>query len=170
MYRQMAANIGRVRSWRGWTTCLLLVAVITACGGDSGGDHNPGALYPDRANQYSEDQERPIGDAALLGGYTATVTEAGVDADGLMQVHVEITNRDGEPQRIDSTQWTLVNPRIQTLEASAATFPTTELAGGETIKATVTFAVDPGEAAEFYIQFKPEALDAARGIWQVIVP
>ncbi len=87
----------------------------------------------------------------------------------MVRVNVEITNRDQDAQRVDSTHWTLVNPRVQTLEATAATFPTTELAADGTVTATVSFAVDRGETGDYYIQYKPEALDAARGIWQLTV-
>jgi hypothetical protein len=85
-------------------------------------------------------------------------------------VDVEITNRDREPQRIDFTQWTLVNPAIQTLDATTADFPVTDLAGDATVTATVSFTVDPEQSGDYYIQYKPEILDAARGIWQMQVP
>jgi hypothetical protein len=150
----------------GWMMCVLLVALGAACGDDDNG--NPGELYPDRANQYREDQERHIGEPVMIGGYTTTV--AGVDADdGSIRVDIEITNRDENPQRIDSTQWTLVNPRGQTIEVTSADFPVTELPGGETVTAEVSFAVDPDETGDYYVQCKPETLDAARGIWQYSV-
>jgi hypothetical protein len=151
--------------------CVVLTALTAACGSAEGGaGQNPGVLYPDRANQYREDQERRIGEPVMIGGYTATVTEAGFDSESAsIRAEVEITNRDQEPQRVDATQWTLVNPRVQTLEAAGATFPTTELAGGATTAAVVWFAVDPREAGEYYIQYKPEGLDAAQGIWRVTV-
>ena len=152
-----------------WLAYVLLTALAAACGsGEGGAGQNPGVLYPDRANQYREDQERRIGEPAMIGGYTATVIEAGLDSESTsVRVELEITNRDQEPQRVDAMQWTLVNPRVQTLGAVTATFPTTELAGGATTTAVVWFAVDPRETGEYYIQYKPEALDAARGIWRV---
>ena len=141
---------------------VLLAGLLAACGDDGNG--NPGELYPDRANQYREDQERHIGEAVMIGGYTTTVT--GVEADeGSIRVDLEVVNRDEEPQRIDSTQWTLVNPRVQTIEASSADFRVTELPGGATVAAEVSFTIDPAETGDYYIQYKPEALDAARGIW-----
>jgi len=143
--------------------CVLLLALGAACGGDSNG--NAGALYPDRANQYREDQERHIGESVMIGGYTTTVTDVQL-VDGSIRVSIEITNRDEDTQRIDSTQWTLVNPRVQTIDATSADFPRTDLRGGETVTAEVSFAVDPDETGDYYIQYKPEALDAARGIWQ----
>ena len=146
--------------------CVLLVALGAACGGDGNG--NPGELYPYRANKYREDQERHIGESVMIGGYTTKVTEMQLD-DGSIRVSTEITNRDEEPQRIDSTQWTLVNPRGQTIEVTSADFPRTELPGGETVTAEVSFAVDPDETGDYYIQYKPETLDAARGIWQYTI-
>jgi len=143
--------------------CVLLVALGAACGSSNNG--NPGELYPGRANQYREDQERHIGESVMIGGYTTTVTDVQLD-DGWIRVSIEITNRDKAPQRIDSTQWTLVNPRVQTIEATRADFPRTELPGGKTVTAEVSFAVDPDETGVYYIQYKPEPLDAARGIWQ----
>jgi hypothetical protein len=149
---------------------VLLVAFAAGCGGDGGAAHNPGALYPDRANQYREDQERRIGEPVRVGGYTATVTEARVDDASSMLVSVEITNEDDEAQRVDATHWTLVNPRVQTIEATSASFPGTELDGGVTWVGEVTFSVDASETGHYYIQYKPEALDAARGIWRTEIP
>jgi hypothetical protein len=151
-------------------TCVLLVASAAACGGDGGGDHNPGALFPDRANQYREDQERDIGGSAMLGGYTATVTDAQlVEGERTIQVDVDITNRDKGSQRVDATHWTLVDPQGHTIEASGTTMPWGDLAGGATVTGSVMFTVDPEEAGDYYIQYKPETLDAARGIWQLTV-
>jgi hypothetical protein len=150
----------------GWMMCVLLVALGAACGDDGNG--NPGELYPDRANQYREDQERHIGEPVMIGGYMTTVTDVEVE-DGSIRVDIQITNRDEDPQRIDSTQWTLVNPRVQTIEVTSAEFPVTELPGGETVTAGLSFAVDPDETGDYYIQYKPEALDAARGIWHYAV-
>ena len=52
---------------------------------------------------------------------------------------------------------------------TSADFPRTELPGGETVTAEVSFAVDPDETGDYYIQYKPETLDAARGIWQYTI-
>lgn len=147
--------------------CVLLVALGAACGGGSS-NGNPGELYPDRANRYREDQERHIGESVMIGGYTTTVTDVRLD-DRSIRASVEITNRDEEPQRIDSTQWTLVNPRIQTIQATSAVFPRTELPGGKTVTAELSFAVDPAETGDYYIQYKPETLDAARGVWRYTI-
>lgn len=155
--------------WRrgGGTMCVLLVALGAACGSDGNG--NPGALFPGRANQYREDQERHIGESVMIGGYTTTVTDVQLDGRSI-RVSIEITNRDEDPQRIDATQWTLVNPRVQTIEVTRADFPLTELPGGKTVTAEVSFAIDPDETGRYYIQYKPETLDAARGIWQLRIP
>ena len=151
--------------WRrgGTIICVLLVAMAAACGG--GGDGTSGKLYPDRANQYREDQERRIGGSVRIGGYTTTVTDVQLDGD-TVRVSVRITNRDEAPQRIDATQWTLVNPRIQTLDATSADFPLTDRPGGETVTAEGAFTIDPTDTGDYYIQYKPEILAAARGIWR----
>ncbi len=114
---------GEVR-WRprAWRSAMVLVGVAlvvaAACGGggSDGADHNPGELFPDRANQYREDQERAIGDAARLSGYTTTVTGATYDGDGTVTVSVRIENRDDEPQPMYATDWQLVSPDVTTYD------------------------------------------------------
>ena len=114
----------------------VLVVLAAACGGGGGAQGNPGELFPDRPNQYREDQEREIGDTALLSGYTTTVTDASYDAGaGTVTVSVRIENRDDEP-----------------------------------VTGELTFVVDDLEPrGDYYIVYKPEDLDAARGIWQLTV-
>src|SRR5262245_60396571 len=95
----------------------------------------PGRVVPGPGEPVP-DQERHIGESVMIGGYTTTVTDVQLD-DGSIRVSIEITNRDEDPQRIDSTQWTLVNPRVQTIEATSADFTLTKLTGGETVTAKV---------------------------------
>ena len=80
--------------------CVLLMALGAACGGDGNG--NPGELYPDRANQYREDQERHIGEAVMIGGYTTKVTGVQLD-DGSIRVSIEISS-DSNPGPLPFTQ------------------------------------------------------------------
>lgn len=149
---------------------LVIALLLGACGSPGvDADHNPGELFPDRANQRREDQERRLGESAEIGGYTATVTATDVEPDGTVTITFDITNRDDESQRIDTTQWTLVNPRIQTLEVRAGDFPTHDLGAGSSVSAWVSFVIDPEETGVYYIQFKPEILDAAQGIWPLEV-
>ena len=95
-------------------------------------------------------------DAVASGGYGSGTYGTGVYG----------APRPGNAEILDATQWTLVNPRIQTLDATSADFPLTDLPGGETVTAEVSFTIDPTETGDYYIQYKPEILDAARGIWR----
>jgi hypothetical protein len=88
---------------------------------------------------------------------------------------VEVTNRDGEPQPASSRDWTLVDPDGTVHEAETSSLVgedggMLQVGPDETVDAQVTFVVDPGLTGDFYVQYKPEALDAARGIWRMQVP
>ncbi len=149
----------------------VLVAAACGGGGSDGADHNPGELFPDRANQYREDQERPIGEAARLSGYTTTVTGVTYDGDGTVTASVRIENRDDEPQSMYSTDWQLVSADGTTYEATSSTLPSTGEVADEPVTGDVVFEVDALEATgDFYVVYKPDGLDAARGIWQLQVP
>ncbi len=149
----------------------LVVAAACGGGGSDGADHNPGELFPDRANQYREDQERAIGDVARLSGYTTTVTGATYDGEGTVTVSVRIENRDDEPQSMYSTDWQLVSPDVTSYDPVSSTLPSTGEVGDVPVTGDVVFEVDALDATgDFYIVYKPDGLDAARGIWQLQVP
>ncbi|MCB1006162.1 MAG: hypothetical protein KDB35_18415 [Acidimicrobiales bacterium] len=153
----------------------LALVVLAACGGggssSGGGEPNPGERFPDRANQFREDQERSLGDAARLSGYTTTVESVAYDGDGTVTVSVRIDNRDAEPQPMFSTDWQLVSPDVTTYEPVSSTLPSTGEVGDEPVTGDVVFEVDALEATgDFYVVYKPDRLDAARGIWQLQVP
>lgn len=174
-------------------TAVALALVPLACGG--GNDHpsaqpNPGQLFPDRANQRAEDQERRLGESAMLAGYTTTVTEIEVTDDvpddlralGLdtgsvetVVVEVQVANRDDESQPTTGGDWTLVTPNGTVHEAESTTLAAPDggplaVGPGEQVQGEVTFVVDPGLTGDFYVVYKPAALDAAQGIWQLQVP
>lgn len=155
---------------------LLGAALLgaTACGGgDStgGGEPNPGELFADRANQYREDQERVLGEAARLSGYTTTVESVAYDGDGTVTVSVRVENRDDEPQPMFSTDWQLVSPDVTSYDPLSSTLPSTGQVDDEPVTGDVVFEVDALEATgDFYVVYKPDRLDAARGIWQFPVP
>ena len=146
---------------------------VAACGGGStdGGEPNPGELFPDRANQFREDQERALGEAARLSGYTTTVESVAYDGDGTVTVSVRIENRDDEPQPMFSTDWQLVAPDGATYDRVSSTLSATGEVDDEPVTGDVVFEVDVLDATgDFYVVYKPDALDAARGIWQLQVP
>lgn len=150
---------------------LAVLVLVAACGGggDPAAQPNPGELFPGRANQYREDQERAIGDPALLSGYTTTVTDAVYEGDGVVTVSVRIENRDDEPQPVSFSDWQLVSPDVTSYDPTSSTLSASEV-GDEPITGEVTFETDPLDGAgDFYIVYKPDALDAARGVWRLPV-
>lgn len=150
---------------------LVLLVVVGACGGST--DGNPGELFPDRPNQYREDQERSFGDVARLSGYTTTVTGVAYDGAGEVTVSVRVENRDDEPQPVASGDWRLVSPGGHTYEASSSTLPIQSEVGDTPVTGDVVFRVDPLPAeaqGDFYVLYKPDNLDAAQGVWSFTVP
>lgn len=150
---------------------VIGAGLLAGCGGDAAAGHNPGELFPDRANQFREDQEREIGEAALLSGYTTTVTDAVYEGDGVVTISVRIENRDDEPQDMRAGDWQLVSPGGNVYDPDRSTLPATGEVGDEPVTGDVGFLVDELEVTgDFYIIYKPDALDAARGIWQLTNP
>lgn len=150
---------------------LLLAAALAACGGGST-DGNPGELFPDRPNQYREDQERALGDAARLSGYTTTVESVAYDGAGEVTVSVRIENRDDEPQPLSFSDWHLVTPGGHVYDATSSTLPATGQIESTPVTGDVVFRVDPRPdevEGDFYVLYKPEALDAAQGVWSFSV-
>jgi hypothetical protein len=152
---------------------LAVLVLGAGCGGgndDPLAQPNPGELFPDRANQFREDQERAIGDPAMLSGYTTTVTDAFYKGDGIVTVEVRIENRDDEPQEVSSGDWQLVTPDDHVYDPERSTLPAFGEVAGEPVTGNVGFLVDElGVVGDFYIVYKPDGLDAARGIWSFTV-
>ena len=151
---------------------VLVVVAASACGGGGpAAEPNPGELFPDRANQYREDQERAIGDPALLSGYTTTVLDARYQGGGVVTASVKVENRDDSPQSMFASDWQLVSPDGHVYDPDRSTLPTTGEVGNQPVTGDVTFLVDEqAVTGDFFIVYKPDALDAARGIWQLTVP
>ena len=64
-----------------------------------------------------------------------------------------------------------MSPDGTTYEATSSTLPSTGEVADEPVTGEVVFEVDPLEATgDFYVVYKPDNLDAARGIWQLQVP
>jgi hypothetical protein len=84
---------------------------------------------------------------------------------------VEVLNRDGEPQPASGGDWMLVDPEGSTHEVESSTLVegdgrAVELQQDEQVEGEVTFVVDAGLTGDFYVIYKPEGLDAARGVWR----
>lgn len=144
----------------------------------SGDDPNPGELFPDRPDTQSEDQEREIGDSARLSGYTTTVDSAefvqsvsDFEDAGYVRIGVTVVNRDDSAQPYNLFDWVLQTPGGQVLDPALVTVPTLDsgdLVGGGEVTGDVYFEVGD-QTGEFFIVYKPDAFDAARGVWSVTV-
>lgn len=145
-----------------------------------GGEPNPGELFPGRADTQEEDQERQIGQSAGLSGYTATVDSAefvqqidAIQTAGYLKVHVTVANRDSSAQPVSTFDWSLQAPggTVTTPTFSAATgeLQDSDLVGGGSTEGDVYFEVGSTQG-DFFIIYKPDAFDAARGIWQTTIP
>lgn len=165
---------------------MLLAGVACGSGNDDpAAQPNPGELFPDRANQFEEDQERQLGEPAMLSGYTTTVVDIevtteipadlvdlGLGAEDVESVvaRVEVANRDGEPQPASGGDWALVDPNDTVHEVETSTLVGSDgplqVQPDEQVEGEVTFVVDAGLTGDFYVVYKPDGLDAARGIWR----
>jgi hypothetical protein len=150
-------------------------------GADTGGgdDPNPGALFPGRPDTLAEDQEREVGEAARLSGYTTTVDAAAFQAQlsefetsGYVVIDVTTENRDERAQPFNEFDWALQSPDgaviSPTLNTTDAPLGSGDLVGGGVATGSVVFDVG-AQTGEFFIIYKPDPFDAARGIWSVEV-
>lgn len=138
----------------------------------------PETLFPGRIDAQREDQERNIGGSAELSGYTATVTSAGFqqsvsdfETDGYVVVDVNIFNRDDSAQPYNTFDWKLQTPGGQVIEptfSSVDQLGSGDLVHGGSVTGKIVFEVG-SETGDFYVIYKPDAFDAARGIWKVAV-
>lgn len=144
----------------------------------SGDDPNPGELFPGRTDTQSEDQERNIGEAARLSGYTTTVNVAefvpqvsDFETSGYIHINVTTVNRDETAQPYNLFDWRLQTPGGQVIDptfVTASSLESGDLVGGGEVTGDVYFDVG-GQTGEFFVIYKPDAFDAARGIWSVTI-
>lgn len=154
----------------------------TATGGGSAttaaaaGNDGDAQLFAGRPDSQREDQERNIGDSAKLSGYTATVVSAGFqqsvsdfEEDGYIVVDVTIENRDDKAQSYNYFDWKLQTPEGQVIDGAFVTIDhlgSGDLVNGGKVSGKVVFEVGATKG-DFFIIYKPDAYDAARGIWKV---
>lgn len=144
-----------------------------------GDDPNPGQLYPNRIDTQQEDQERLVGQAARLSGYTALVSSASFvptassfESAGYIKTTVTIWNRDSSSQPFNLFDWRLQTPGGQVIDPGFVTPPmlgSGDLVAGGTVTGDVYFEIG-AERGTFFIIYKPDPFDAARGIWGVGAP
>ena len=144
----------------------------TAAGAENNGDAK---LFAGRPDAQREDQERNIGESAKLSGYTATVTSADFqqtvsdfEDKGYIVVEVTIENRDDKAQPYNYFDWKLQTPAGQVIDPAFVTGDTLgsgDLVKGGKVSGKVVFEVGATKG-DFYVIYKPDAFDAARGIWK----
>lgn len=144
-----------------------------------GDEPNSGEVYQNRLDAQAEDQERLVGQAARLSGYTALVSSAGFvpslgmfeDA-GYIKLTTTIWNRDSSSQPFSLFDWRLQTPSGQVIDPAFVTAPTLstgDLVSHGSVTGDVYFEIG-SEQGTFFIIYKPDPFDAARGIWGVGAP
>lgn len=131
-------------------------------------------LYPDRPDEQSEDKEAAVGDSVQLSGYTATLHGAEMRTspldEELVVIQVSIENRDDEAQPYNLFDWRIQTENGQVLDPTFSggdnDLESGDLVSGGTVEGEVPFDVGPGT---YFVIYKPDAFDAARGIWQITV-
>lgn len=152
-------------------------AEFVACDDDrSGGEGDTRnlCLYPDRPDRQSDDHEAEVGSAVRLAGLTASLDEGFMHqlvlADQLT-IRVTIHNRDDRPKTYGSTDWKVLdaggNPVTPVNSEREDALRTGELDAGETVTGTIAYDLPAGA---YYVVYRPEAINQARGIWRVDVP
>lgn len=131
-----------------------------------GGKPNPGTLYPGRVNRYKKDQEAKVGDPVRLAGRTAWVTSA--VGGRVLVIRVKIVNHDSKTKRHDVSQWQLVTVKGQVIDPALTVgqyLASGYLDTGRAVEGVVRFEVS--EAGPYFVIYKPDPLNSARGIWRV---
>jgi len=171
---------------------VAIIAYVTSTGG--GGDDKTSTvapdeitettdeasqtLFPGRGDAQEDDQERNVGDSVKLSGYTATVTSTGfqqtlsvIEEDGYVVIEVTIENRDDKAQAYNTFDWKLQTPNGQVIDPSFTSgqmLGSGDLIFGGKVSGTVVFEVGVTKG-DFFIIYKPDPFDSARGIWKVTV-
>jgi hypothetical protein len=136
-------------------------------------------LFAGRLDAQKEDQERNIGGSVELSGYTSTVSAAKfqqtlsmIEEDGYIVADVTVLNRDKKAQSYNLFDWKLQTPSGQVIDPGFSSIQGTlssgDLITGGTVSGKVVFETG-AQKGDFYIIYKPDAFDSARGIWKVTV-
>jgi hypothetical protein len=137
------------------------------------GDTRNLCLYPDRPDRQPDDHEAELGASVRLAGLTATLEEGFMHelvlADQLT-LRVTIHNRDDRPKTFGSTDWRVLDRRGTPISPTRSeredALGTGELSPGTTVTGTIAYDLPAGT---YYVVYRPEAVNQARGIWQVEV-
>lgn len=192
-----AAEKARIKAMRPWfkkkrfilpLVIVSLIVIAAALGGgeevaDTAGDaardaQTPDTVATDRADRQREDQELALGQSARVSGYTATVTAATFrptlsefeDA-GYLVADVTVENRDEEAQPYNTFDWKLQTPNGQVIDptfTSGNQLGSGDLVMDGSVNGNVVWEIGAAKG-DFFVIYKPDPFDAARGIWKVTV-
>lgn len=139
-------------------------------------------IYPNRPDKQKDDHEAAIGEEVRLSGYTTKVVQAGwtqqldpyVLKAGYVTTTVTIANRDDKAQRYSITDWKIITPSGQVVDASFAGLADDKgLKSGDLVKGgTVTgdLAFEVGNTkGDYFIIYDPDSFSSPRGVWKVTV-
>lgn len=137
---------------------------------------NP-AVDPSDPGAQEEDQHVELGESVELSGYTTTVRSAQfaetlseLETEGYLVADVIVFNRDDEPQPFNVLDWRLQTPNGQLLDptftSSEGALAAGELIKGGNVRGQVVFEIGAA-TGDFFLIYKPDPFDAARGLWKV---
>lgn len=146
---------------------------------EAGVEAETAPVDPDRPDAQDEDQVAQMGGSVQLSGYTATVTAAvfqqsisQFESSGYIVADVTVVNRDEKAQPYNLFDWKIQTPNGQVLDPEFTSLEDAlgsgDLVKGGTATGKVVFEVG-GVKGDFFVIYKPDAFDAARGVWKVSV-
>lgn len=166
---------------------LLIVGMIAAVTflGNRAGDRledlesaieNP-AVDPSNPDGQEEDQNVELGESVELSGYTTTVESAEfqeqvseLETEGYLAIAVDIRNRDDKAQPFNVLDWRLQTPNGQILDptftSADGALSAGDLIEGGNVQGKVFFEIGAA-TGDFFVIYKPDPFDAARGLWRV---
>jgi hypothetical protein len=172
-----------VRTWL-FVTLLALVGIVGVAffvGTDQLGRERstptPEArLYSKRVDSQREDVEVRVGDPAVIDGVRATVKTAKFqsamsefETKGYIVATIGLANEDTKTHSYNELHWRIQMPDGRVLDEQVFSMTDGKLASGDIVaggKADGVVAFEVGGArGEFYLIWKPNPYDAARGIW-----
>jgi len=133
------------------------------------------ALYAGRPDAQDEDHEASVGDCVRFQGYTAYVQSATTEAelgelggDPITVVNVKVENRDDQAKPYNLFDWSLQTPSGQVIDPTIylgdGGLQSGDLVPGGSATGKIAFDAPAGQ---YYVIYKPDAFDSARGIWQI---
>ena len=134
---------------------------------------------PARPDAQREDQQVALGQSVRLSGYTTTITSASFqpklsdfETDGYLVAETTIENRDDKAQPYNYFDFKLQTPSGQVIDPTFSTveglLESGDLVKGGRVAGKLVWEIG-GAKGEFFVIYKPDPFDAARGVWKVTV-